>query len=126
MATAEGLDAWFTSGAVVDARPGGRIVFRWHEWGPDRVSGEDGGVVVAAERPGRFVFRWSPDEPGYATTVELSFTRTREGTAVRVREHGYRDTPAGRRKMLECAAGWGEALTLMKLWVERGIGLERR
>lgn len=28
-ATADGLDAWFTTGASVDARPGGSIMFRF-------------------------------------------------------------------------------------------------
>src|SRR3990172_3918592 len=42
--TAEGLDGWFTSGAEVDPRPGGEIRFRWVDWGPDRVTDEDGGL----------------------------------------------------------------------------------
>ena len=29
LTTAEGLDAWFTVGSEVDARPGGSITFRW-------------------------------------------------------------------------------------------------
>jgi uncharacterized protein YndB with AHSA1/START domain len=121
-ATAEGLDGWFTSGAGVDARPGGEIRFRWKDWGPSRITAEDGGPVLEAERPRRFVFQWSPDDPSYATTVELTFEPVAEGTVVRVRESGYRDTPSGRRKMLECAAGWGEALTLCKFYVEGSDG----
>jgi uncharacterized protein YndB with AHSA1/START domain len=35
---AEGLDAWFTNGAEIDPRPGGKILFRWRDWGPDRVT----------------------------------------------------------------------------------------
>jgi uncharacterized protein YndB with AHSA1/START domain len=38
LATASGLDSWFTTGTSVDARPGGEIHFRWREWGPDRVT----------------------------------------------------------------------------------------
>jgi uncharacterized protein YndB with AHSA1/START domain len=121
IATAEGLDGWFTTGASVDARPGGEIRFRWKEWGPDRVTDEDGGPVLEAIRPKRFVFRWSPDDPSYATTVEIDFDATEYGTIIRVRESGYQDTPSGRRKMLECAGGWGEALTLWKFYVEHGI-----
>ncbi len=33
IATAEGLDSWFTDGSEVDARPGGRIKFVWKDWG---------------------------------------------------------------------------------------------
>ncbi len=121
VATSDGLDAWFTAGARVDARPNGRILFRWKDWGPDRITGEDGGPVLEARRPSRFVFQWRPDQPSYATTVEIDFEARAGGTVLRVREHGYEDTPSGRRKMLECACGWGEALTLLKFYVEHGI-----
>jgi uncharacterized protein YndB with AHSA1/START domain len=120
IATAAGLDGWFTVGAEVEARPGGRIVFRWKDFGPDKVTGSDGGPVLEADRPRRFVFQWSPDSTDYQTTVEINFEPTEGGTVIRLREHGYRDTSAGLRAMLECAAGWGEALTLWKLWAEQG------
>jgi uncharacterized protein YndB with AHSA1/START domain len=118
IATAAGLDGWFTAGAEVDARPGGRIVFRWKDFGPDKVTGSDAGPVLEAARPRRFVFRWSPDNADYQTTVEINFEPAEGGTVIRLREHGYHDTPAGLRAMLLCAAGWGEALTLWKFWVE--------
>jgi uncharacterized protein YndB with AHSA1/START domain len=121
MATAEGLDAWFTTGASVDARPGGQVCFRWQDWGPDRITAEDGGPVLEASRPERFAFQWYPDDPSYATTVEIDFEAAEGGTIVRLREHGYQDTPSGLRAMLDCAAGWGEALVLCKFYVEHGI-----
>jgi uncharacterized protein YndB with AHSA1/START domain len=113
--TANGLDAWFTDGSSVDPRPGGEIRFRWRNWGPDRVSGEDGGPVLEAEKPRRFVFQWYPDDESYATTVEVDFAPSEQGTVVRLREYGYRDTPTSRCCQLDCAAGWGEALTLVKV-----------
>jgi uncharacterized protein YndB with AHSA1/START domain len=121
IATAEGLDGWFTAGAEVDARPGGRIRFRWKDWGPSRISAEDGGPILEARRPERFVFQWHPDDETYATTVEIEFEEVEGGTIIRLRESGYRDTDSGRRAMLECAAGWGEALTLWKVYIEHGI-----
>jgi uncharacterized protein YndB with AHSA1/START domain len=121
IATAEGLDGWFTTGATVDARPGGEIRFRWKDWGPDRVTLEDGGPVLEAARPKRFVFQWSPDDPSYSTTVSIDFEPVEAGTVIRLTESGYHDTPGGRRKMLDCAGGWGEALTLWKFYVEHGI-----
>jgi len=121
IATAEGLDGWFTTGATVDARPGGEIRFRWKDWGPDHFTGEDGGPVLEAKRPERFIFKWSPDSSSYATTVEINFEPVAEGTVVRVVEYGYEDTPSGRKKMLDCASGWGEALTLLKFYVEHGV-----
>ncbi len=121
IATAEGLDGWFTSGATVRAQSGGEIRFRWRDWGPNRVSCEDGGPVLEARRPERFVFQWRPDNPSYATTVEIDLERVAEGTVIRLREHGYQDTPEGRRKLVECATGWGEALTLWKFFMEHGL-----
>ncbi len=115
------MDGWFTTGASIDARPGGQIRFRWRNWGPDNVTAEDGGPVLEARRPERFVFQWHPDTPHYATTVELDFNLGEDGTVVRLREYGYQDTPSGRRALANCAAGWGEALTLLKFYVEHGI-----
>ena len=121
IATAGGLDGWFTTGAEVDARPGGRIVFRWRNWGPDRLTLEDEGWVLKAVPGKEFSYRWHPDGPGYATTVHLTFHPSPEGTVVRVEESGYHDTPSGRRALLDCACGWGEALTLMKFYIENGV-----
>jgi len=119
--TADGLDGWFTSGAYVGPRTGGEIRFRWVDWGPERINEEDGGPVLESQRPDRFVFQWHPDGSTYPTTVEVDFERVPEGTVVRLREHGYQDTPSGRRACLDCAAGWGEALTLLKFYVEHNI-----
>ncbi len=121
LTTAEGMDGWFTTGASIDARAGGAIVFRWREWGPDRYTGEDGGRVIEATRPSRFVFEWRPDRGGPPTTVDVSIEQRDDGTVVRLREHGYQNTPDGRERLLDCAAGWGEALTLLKFYAEHGI-----
>ena len=121
LATAEGLDAWFTEGAEVDPRPGGEIHFRWRDWGPDKVTGEDGGPVLEAIRPQRFVFQWHPESESYATTVAVDFIPVEDGTTVRLLETGYQDTPSSRECLMDCAAGWGEALTLLKVYVEHGI-----
>jgi uncharacterized protein YndB with AHSA1/START domain len=119
--TAEGLDSWFTRGSYVDPRPGGRISFRWEDWGPERISGEDGGPVLEAIPPACFVFQWHPDGDSYATTVEVSFEAVPGGTIVRLKERGYQNTPSGRRAFANCASGWGEALTLLKFYVEHGL-----
>jgi uncharacterized protein YndB with AHSA1/START domain len=121
LATAQGLDGWFTDGSAVDARRGGEIRFRWRDWGPHRLTAEDGGPVLEARRPERFVFQWHPDGPAYATTVEIDLEAREGGTVVHLREYWYEDTPSGLRAMLDCAAGWGEALTLWKYHVEHGI-----
>ncbi|MGE5124327.1 MAG: SRPBCC family protein [Acidobacteriaceae bacterium] len=121
LTTAGGLDAWFTHGAVVDARPGGRILFRWENWGPGRVTAEDGGPVVEATPPYRFVFQWHPDSQEYLTTVEIDIRPTENGTIVCLHEHGFVDTFSGLAALANCAAGWGEALTLLKFYLEYGL-----
>src|SRR5262245_31548284 len=53
LATGEGWDSWFTSGATVDPRPGGEITWRWRNWGPDSVNADDVGIIVEAQSPRR-------------------------------------------------------------------------
>lgn len=122
LATGEGLDEWFTTGASVDARPGGSIHFRWKDWGLDRYSGENSGPVLEARRPERFVFQWKADSGSYHTTVEISFEPVEEGTIVRLIEYGYEETSAGMQDLLNRVSGWAQVLTLMKFYLEHGVG----
>jgi uncharacterized protein YndB with AHSA1/START domain len=116
-ATTEGINAWFTEGGRVDARPGGTMTFRFVDWGPDKINAEFSGRVVEARRPERFVFQWGIEKPEEATTVELTFEENDGGTIVTVREYGF----ARIDQALGNAGGWGEALTLARFWVEHGI-----
>lgn len=120
-ATAEGHDGWWTDGATVEPWPGGNIRLPWEAWGPDSASAVMTGTVLEA-RPGeRFCFRWHGGDPATATRVEIGFQAEPRGTVVRVRESGYPDTPAGHALAHHVAAGWGEALTLAKFFVEHGV-----
>ena len=122
IATAAGLDGWFTSGATVDARAGGDLVFRWVDFGADQVTATAHCPILVAERPTHFTFQWqASDDPNWASTVEFRFEPVAEGTLIRVREYGYPDSAPGLRAMLNCAAGWGEALTLWKFYLEHNI-----
>ena len=124
-ATAEGLDGWFTRGAKVDARPGGELLFRWRDWGADLIDAVAHGKVIEAKRAERFAFEWWDADPAEATTVELTFAPARGGTIVHVREYGFPDTSKGRGKLAGNASGWGEALTLLRFWVEHRLGQPR-
>ncbi len=121
LATGKGLDGWFTHGATVDSHAGGKIHFRWKDHGPDHYSGESEGPILEGNRPKRFVFQWKVDTDSYMTTVEIDFQKVPEGTIVRLVESGYDDTPTGLKDLLARATGWGEALTVMKYFVEHGI-----
>ena len=118
MTTAEGLDGWFTQGSEVDRRPGGKILFNWVEWGVDKETFKAECPILEVIVPERLVFKWWSD---HYTTVEMDFQTVSEGTVVLLIEQGYADTKEGRHRCLECAVGWGEALTLLKFFVEYGI-----
>jgi uncharacterized protein YndB with AHSA1/START domain len=119
LTTGAGWDAWFTNGTEVDARPGGRIVFRWVDWGVDHYTTEAAGPVLEAEAPRRFVFQWKPADS--TTTISFDLEALGEGTVVEVREEGYTSSPCDMSAMLECASGWGEALALLKMYLEHGV-----
>ena len=85
LATADGLDGWFTTGAEIDARTGGHVVFRWRDWGVDCYNGEDGGPVVEAVRPSRLVFEWHTEGAAdRTTTVSIDIAPHDAGTVVRL------------------------------------------
>lgn len=120
LATARGLNEWFTSDAELEERPGGPILFRWKDWGLDKYTGENPGDVVEYDPPKRFVFHWRADSGTYFTTVEVDFKEVDEGTIVHLIENGYEDTPAGMVDLLNRVSGWAQVLTLMKFYLEHG------
>lgn len=122
LATASGLNEWFTTDASVDLRPGGAIQFRWENWGLERYTGEIPGRVVEVERPFRYVFQWRADSGTYDTTVEITFTAVAEGTIVHLVETGYEETAAGMQDLLNRVSGWAQVLTLLKFYLEYGVG----
>jgi len=121
IATADGLDAWFTSGTTLEAKAGGALIFRWVDWGLEKFTGEMAGNVIESNRPGKFVFRWPVDSDGYMTTVTITIEATEEGSIVRLVEGEYEKGEVGNQDMLNRASGWAQALTLMKFRVEHGV-----
>ena len=118
--SADHWDKFFTTGMELDPTPGGKCVFRWKDWGPDFYSLAADGRTVAAERPHRFAFQWYPAGKEEGTTITFSLEGKYGGTVLTITEDGYPDTPEGRRAILECASGWGEAATLLKFYMEHG------
>jgi uncharacterized protein YndB with AHSA1/START domain len=121
LATANGLNEWFTQASELDPRPGGQIVFHWKEYGLNRYTGEYPGKVLEWVRPERYVYQWEADSRGYFTTVQIDFTRTGEGTLLHLVETGYKDTPAGMQDLLNRVSGWASVLTEMKYYLEHGV-----
>lgn len=120
LTTEKGWDAWFTEGTRIDLENGqGEIRFVWKNWGPDQVSAEDGGPITRAERNRCFEFQWSPAK-GLVTTVHFKLEEIEDGkTSVTVTESGYDSEHLA--AYMDCSTGWGEALTLLKFYLEHGI-----
>jgi uncharacterized protein YndB with AHSA1/START domain len=121
LATAEGLNKWFTQTTELDHRPGGSIVFRWKDYGMDRFTGEYPGKVLEWHRPNHYVYEWEADSRGYFTTVDITFSVVPEGTLLHLVETGYKDTPEGMQDLLNRVSGWASVLTEMKYYLEHGI-----
>ena len=119
LATAEGWDAWFTDGTTLDLETN-EIRLRWKNFGPQKLTLEDGGPILTHQPPRRFAFEWSPLK-GHPTRVMIVITAVDDGSIVTVRESGYPDTEIAKQVMLGCATGWGEALTLLKFYLEHGV-----
>jgi uncharacterized protein YndB with AHSA1/START domain len=119
LTTPSGWDAWFTQGAEVDPRPGGYMLFRWVNFKVDRYTAESRGPVLEADRPRRFVFQWTPGDS--TTTIEFDLEPLGPGTVLTVTESGHTTSPKDLEALVECASGWGEAVTLLKFYLEHGI-----
>ena len=60
--------------------------------------------------------------PGASTTtVAFSLVPRGPDTVVQVQEWGHRPLPQDLAALVESAAGWGEALTLLKFYLEHGV-----
>jgi len=117
--SAKEWDMFFTTGMELEPKPGGKCNFSWKDWGPDFYTLTAPGEVVEATPHKRFVFQWG--QVGRETTIRFELEPLGDGTVVTVTEDGYYDTPDGRKMILECASGWGEATTLLKFYIEHGV-----
>lgn len=118
LSTSEGWNAWFTDATVID-NENEMITLVWYNCGPNNLTDVDRGKIVERIPEKKFSFEWSPAR-GLTTTVSFELEETIKGTYVKVIEDGYDLNHLD--ALVECAAGWGEALTLLKFYMEKGIG----
>lgn len=122
LSTADGLNSWWTRATTMERRVGGRILFVWRDWGPDRVAVEGSARVLQLIENEVFAWRWD-DAEGYPSRTSELEVEPRDGwTVVRVTDtptDAY--APHGEVIPLAVAAGWGEALTLLKMYMEHGV-----
>lgn len=117
LTTSEGWNAWFTDGTTVDLD--GDIRFRWKDYEEEGRTIDDGGPVLEAVPNERFSFRWFPTEQG--TKVSFRIEPHKGGTLLSIEETGYSTTMEDLAAFTSCATGWGEAMTLLKFYLEHGV-----
>jgi uncharacterized protein YndB with AHSA1/START domain len=102
-----GLNEWFTTGAMVDLRVGGRYTNK----------DKDTGRFLEIVPNKRLRFTWDNRHHAPGTVVEVVLTRNREGTTVSLLHYGFR-----RRKDFEHysskLSGWSWALSNLKAYLE--------
>lgn len=116
ISTGEGWNSWFTQKTTIQD---GQIRLRWENFGSGKWTMEDGGPVVAAEPGKKFAFQWSPGTR--PTTVTMTLKKLAQGTVLTLVESGYPSTEKDLEAVVGCATGWGEALTLLKFYLEHGV-----
>lgn len=121
LTTSKGWNSWFTDNTSLELHPDGtgEIRLRWSEFGSNNENIEDGGKILEAIPNESFTFQWSPGER--KTTVSFTLKPYKDGTLAALNETGYSDAENDLAACIGCAVGWGEALTLLKIYVEHGI-----
>ena len=119
--TAKGWNAWFTTGMELDLRVAGVIHFKWLNFGPTQETIEDKGAIVEFENNKSFTFIWHPQGKENPTQVKFTLEPNGAGTNLKLQETGYLNTPQGHTVFNSCATGWGEAMTLLKFYLEKGF-----
>ena len=119
VATAEGWNSWFTTECELDPVAGGVFLPVWRDFGPERSNLSDVGRVLAVDAPNSITFEWTPVGPRHPTNFTFTLASDPEGTIVRLVDEGYPDDNEDDvDAMIDCACGWGEALTLLKFHLE--------
>ena len=121
LTTANGVNRWFTTDSEWTHEPGTEMHWRWKNWGVYAISMGSIGEIIEVEPHRRFVFSWGNGSGADPSTVTITFEPQDGGTKVELTDCGYPDTPEGRHALMNCACGWGEALTLVKFYVEHGL-----
>ncbi|MEB6551327.1 SRPBCC domain-containing protein [Heyndrickxia sporothermodurans] len=121
LSSSEEWNAWFTddTSLTLNSDGTGDIRLGWSDFGSRKENVEDSGKILKAIPNKSFIFQWSPGES--RTTVSIKLGKYKEGTLVSLRETGYSSSEKDLAACLGCAVGWGEALTLLKVYLEYGI-----
>ncbi|WOO43694.1 SRPBCC domain-containing protein [Rubellicoccus peritrichatus] len=120
IATGSGWDDWFTTKATIHLEEMS-YDFYWENFGGGRETVSQNGRIIHAEHNRKFGLEWQTAEDGNRTIANFVLTPHGTGTLVELEESGYTWSEKDIRVSLICAGGWGEALTLLKFYLEHGI-----
>ena len=118
LTTKAGLEAWFSHRVEIRLRKGGAMRLAWKDWGPDHYSGEADGRILAVDNRKRFAFVWQSHPTHPKTEVDIRLEAAGPITVVRLVESKFDENAVA---ALPNAAGWGEAVTPLKFYVEPGV-----
>lgn len=119
LTTSEGWDSWFTQGTVLDLEKK-TIHFKWKDLGPLKVNGDERCKIMSFKRNELFSFSWHGDSLPRPTTVTIRVRSQGKGTILTVTDEGYPKSDKGEDMFMDCSAGWGEGMTLLKVYLETG------
>ena len=124
------LSQFFTTGGAKGRlEPGAAVTWDFHDF-----PGAFPVRVVEVEKDKRIVLTWDAVEDAApadasgarATTVTMTFEPLEANrTLVRIEEHGWSDTPAGRKASYGNCEGWTGMICAMKVWLEHGFNLRQ-
>lgn len=130
LTTASGWNAWFTKETTLDLRPNGNMNLVWKNWGLDHVNVSIACLISEVIPNSKFSFWWnnhcdqttgqSTPSNDYSTNgslVTFTLEPRGNGTVLHLTDSGYEDMDSFHM----CAVGWGEALTLLKFFIECGV-----
>lgn len=103
------LNEWFTKGAVVDFRVGGRY---------ENQDG-DSGEFLEIDSPRLLAFTWEQPEHEPGSSVRVELTRRRTATAVSIEHLNL----ASFEEVCDLNIGWNWALDSLKHYLEEGSGI---
>lgn len=110
------LEAWFATRVLIQWPK--TIHIRWKDWGPDKYTGDATWTIEEATPHGHFAFRWRSHPSHPETRVDIRLVPHGPITRVEFQETGFGDDMDA---AMANATGWGEAMTLLKFYVEHGI-----
>ncbi len=121
LTTSEGWDAWFTTGMTLDLSKKEDFEFVWKDWGVDHISTKVRAKVKSYSDNQHFSFYWNYGLHNGPTLVCIEMKDTVKGVIIKLTETGYPDSNEGCAMLVDCSTGWGEALTLLKFYLEKNI-----